>query len=46
MAKNIVVQFENPRGSFLKIPLDKEMIVLAVQNILDNAIKYTPKGGT
>lgn len=43
--KNISVKFKKPKEALSKIFADKEKIKLAIQNIFDNAIKYTPPGG-
>lgn len=43
--KKIIFQFEKPIVKLPKIMLDKEKICLAIQNIFDNSIKYTPLGG-
>ncbi len=43
--KKINFRFQKPKTEIPKILLDKEKMYLAFQNILDNAIKYTPAGG-
>ena len=42
--KKIKIDFKKP-DDFPKIMLDEERIKLVVQNFIDNAIKYSPKGG-
>ena len=44
-SKKIKVIFKKPANGFSKIMLDKEKIESAVQNLFDNAIKYTGAGG-
>lgn len=43
--KSINLQFIKPESELPKIHMDKEKIKLAIQNLLDNAAKYTPTGG-
>lgn len=45
MDKKIEFKLEKPYVKIPGIMLDKGKMYLAVQNILDNAIKYTPVGG-
>jgi len=43
--KKIELNFAAPSEKLPMIMIDKEKIALAVQNLFDNAIKYTPVGG-
>lgn len=43
--KHITMMFEKQSGVIPDVMLDKKMITLAVQNLIDNAIKYTMPGG-
>lgn len=43
--KNISLDFIEPKEEILKVKIDPEKIKLAVENLLDNAINYTPSGG-
>ena len=43
--KNIECEFRKPEKKLPKIMMDAEKIELAVQNLLDNAIRYTRLGG-
>ncbi len=42
--KGLVLELKVENGSFL-VKVDVEKIKLAIQNLLENAISYTPKGG-
>jgi len=43
--KKIKFEFKKPKGKLPQIKLDEEKISLAIQNLLENAIRYTPPGG-
>jgi len=43
--KKIKLEFKNPEKPLPKVSIDVEKIKLAIQNFLDNALKYTPVGG-
>lgn len=43
--KKIKFKFEKPEIKFPKITLDIDKICLVIQNIVDNAVRYTPVGG-
>ena len=44
--KNIKFEFQKPSEALSKIMLDEKKIKLVVQNLFDNAIRYTPVGGS
>lgn len=44
--KKIKFTFKKPNIRPLEIMLDKEKMCLAIQNIIDNAVKYTPAKGS
>ena len=43
--KKIVLDFEKPKTKLPRITIDTEKIRLVVQNLLDNAVRYTPLHG-
>jgi PAS domain S-box-containing protein len=43
--KKMVLTFDRPQEALPQINVDREKMELAVQNLLENAIKYTPEGG-
>lgn len=43
--RNIEVKLENRAGEIPDFSFDKEKLLIAIQNIVDNAIKYTLPGG-
>ncbi len=44
--KKIVFEFAKPENKLPKIILDRNKMFLALKNMFDNAIKYTPEKGT
>lgn len=45
-ASNIRLEFQNPSATFSPILADARRIEMVVQNLIDNAIRYTPGKGT
>lgn len=43
--KRLTLTFVKPKQKLPKVEVDAEKINLAIQNFIDNAIKYTPSGG-
>jgi len=43
--KKIKLEFKKTEGKLPSVRLDAEKIKLAIQNLIDNAVKYTPSGG-
>lgn len=43
--KNIKVDFNSSQNDFPKVMLDADKIKIAISNIFDNAVRYTPEGG-
>jgi len=43
--KNIKLNYKKPDKKLPQVKVDIEKIRLAIQNLFDNAIRYTPKGG-
>lgn len=43
--KGVKLEYKKPKKKLPNIKADEEKISLAIQNLIDNAIKYTPKGG-
>ncbi|MBL7142299.1 MAG: PAS domain S-box protein [Candidatus Pacebacteria bacterium] len=43
--KKIKFSFEKPAGKMPKVLVDEEKIKVAIENLLNNSIRYTPSGG-
>ncbi len=43
--REISLKYQEPVSPLPKVRIDKEKISLAIHNLIDNAIRYTPKGG-
>ena len=44
--KKIKLELKKPKRKLPKVEVDTEKIKLAIQNLVDNAIRYTPNGGS
>lgn len=44
--KNLKIEYQKPKESLPQVKVDIEKIKLVVSNLIENAIKYTPTGGT
>lgn len=43
--KKMTLTFDKPKEPLPQVSADKEKMELAVQNLLENSVKYTPEGG-
>jgi len=43
--KKLKIEFKKPKGELSKVMLDREKMRIAIKNIFDNAVRYTPAGG-
>lgn len=44
--KDIKLEYKKPKEQLPRLMVDAEKVMLAVQNLIDNAIRYTPSKGT
>jgi signal transduction histidine kinase len=43
--RNIALVFDPPKEKFPRVLLDKEKMLLVIQNLVDNSLRYSPPGG-
>ena len=43
--QGVSLKYQEPSASLPKVKIDEEKVDLVVHNLVDNAIRYTPKGG-
>ncbi|MBI2640479.1 MAG: Cache 3/Cache 2 fusion domain-containing protein [Candidatus Sungbacteria bacterium] len=43
--RNVELFFQKPKGPLPAIPLDRQKIEMVLQNLIENALAYTPSGG-